>query len=76
MLEEIFSNEITYWLFGTAIIFTFVGRFMAFHSKLEDVIAATIDSLIDEGYIKTKGEGKTLELVKHRDWEKECHTQD
>ena len=76
MLEQILSNETTYWLLGTAVIFTFVGRFMAFRSRLEDVIEATIDSLIDEGYIKTKGTGETLELIKHRDWEKECHTQD
>ena len=67
MLEQMIYNEMTYWLLGTAVIFTLVGRYMAFQSHLENVIAATIESLIEDGYIKTKGEGKDIELLKH--WE-------
>ena len=67
MLEQILYNEMTYWLLGTAIVFTFVGRYTAYRDALEDVVAATIDSLIDDGYIKTKGEGKDMEILKH--WE-------
>ena len=67
MLEQILYNEMTYWLLGTAIVFTYVGRFMTFKSHLEDVISATIESLIEDGYIRTKGEGEKLELLKH--WE-------
>ena len=66
MLELIY-NETTWWLLGTAIIFTFFGRWTAYKDALTDVVAATIDSLIDDGYIKTKGEGENLELLKH--WE-------
>jgi hypothetical protein len=69
MLDFLY-NETTYWLLGTAIIFTFVGRYMAFRDHLEDVIAATIESLIEDGYIKTKGNGEELELIKHIDWDK------
>jgi hypothetical protein len=69
MLDFLY-NEVTYWLLGTAIIFTFVGRYMAFRDHLEDVIAATIESLIEDGYIKTKGNGEELELIKHTDWNK------
>jgi hypothetical protein len=43
---------------------------MAFRDHLEDVIAATIESLIEDGYIKTKGNGEELELIKHTDWNK------
>ena len=67
MLEQILYNEMTYWLLGTAVIFTFVGRYTAYRDALEDVIAATIDSLIDDGYIKTKGEGEDMKILKH--WE-------
>jgi len=67
MLEQILYNEMTYWLLGTAVIFTFVGRYTAYRDALEDVVAATIESLIDDGYIKTKGEGEDMEILKH--WE-------
>ena len=67
MLEQILYNEMTYLLLGTAVVFTYVGRLMTFRSHLEDVIAATIESLIEDGYIRTKGEGEKLELLKH--WE-------
>jgi len=67
MLEQILYNEMTYWLLGTAVIFTFVGRFTAYRDALQDVVAATIDSLIEDGYIKTKGEGEDMEILKH--WE-------
>jgi len=67
MLEQILYNEMSYWLLGTAILFTFVGRYLAMKEQLENVIEATIDSLIENGYIKTRGEGENLELLKH--WE-------
>lgn len=67
MLEQILYNETTYWLLGTAIVFTFVGRFMTLRKDLEDVIEATIETLINDGYIRTKGEGEKLQLLKH--WE-------
>lgn len=67
MLEQILYNETTYWLLGTAIVFTYVGRFMTLRKDLEDVIEATIETLINDGYIRTKGEGEKLQLLKH--WE-------
>lgn len=73
MLEQIFYNEMTYWLLGTAIVFTFVGRAMSFRDAVEDVVGSTIDSLIEQGYLKTSGTGKNLEIIKHEDW---CNDQD
>ena len=67
MLEQILYNEMTYWLLGTAVIFTFVGRYMTYKEIIGDVVESTLDSLIEQGYIKTKGEGDSLELLKH--WE-------
>jgi len=68
MLEQIFTNEMTYWLLGTAIVFTYVGRWMVYKDHLMDIVESTIDRLVEDGYIKTKGEGEKLELLKH--WEK------
>ena len=67
MLEQIFTNEMTYWLLGTAVIFTFVGRYISYRDHLQDIVASTIDSLIEDGYIRTKGEGDDMEILKH--WE-------
>jgi hypothetical protein len=68
MLEQIFTNEMTYWLLATALVFTYVGRWMAYKDHLMDIVESTIDRLVEDGYIKTKGEGEKLELLKH--WEK------
>jgi hypothetical protein len=51
----------------TAVVFTYFGKYTAKRDLTTDIIESTIDSLINDGYIKTKGEGETLELLKH--WE-------
>lgn len=67
MLEFLF-NETTLWLLATAVIFTFVGRWMSFKDIVSQVTAATIDSLIDDGYLKTRGVGRDMEILKHTEW--------
>jgi len=64
---DILYNEMTYWLLGTALVFTFVGRWMAVKDDVSDIVSATIDSLIEQGYLKTKGKGDNVEILKH--WE-------
>lgn len=61
--------EMYLWLFGTAVIFTGVGAYMGTRSKVENIIAATIDSLIADGYLKTRGTGENMEILKWRDWD-------
>ena len=56
------------WLLITAIIFTFVG--MSFRRTPKDyahiVIEATIDKLIEDGFIKTRKDDKgQIELLKY-----------
>lgn len=65
---EIFYNETVWWLFGTAVLFTFVGRYMSFKDNVEVITEATIDSLIDQGYLKTRGVGRDMEILKHTEW--------
>lgn len=55
------------WLFATAVIFTVVGYSMgrqSVKSLVELAIGATIDNLIREGYLKTRGAGKNMEILK------------
>jgi hypothetical protein len=41
---------------------------MAFKNIVESVTAATIDSLIADGYLKTQGVGRDMEILKHTEW--------
>lgn len=62
-------NEMSIWLLGTAVIFTAVGYFWGIRSQLKNTISSTIDTLIKDGYLKTKGTGKDLIVLKWREWE-------
>ena len=68
MIIEMLVNEMTLWLLGTAILFTLVGRYMGYKASIEDAVETTIDSLIEQGYIKTEGYGTKMEIVKWEDW--------
>lgn len=72
---DMFYNEMFWWLFGTAVLFTFVGRWMSFRDIVGQVTEATIDSLIEDGYLKTRGAGRNMEILKHTEWcEKDVDT--
>jgi hypothetical protein len=68
MIVELFANPVTWWLFGTAVVFTFVGRFMSFRDHVTLAAEKTIDQLIKEGYLKTRGVGRNQEILKHTEW--------
>lgn len=70
MIDLIFSQAGA-MVFTTAAIFTVFGWYMGKGSKMEDIVAATIDSLIDDGYLKTRGVGRDMEILKWREWENE-----
>ena len=71
---DMLYNEMFWWLLATAVIFTFVGRWMSFKNIVQQVTAATIDSLIADGYLKTQGVGRDMEILKHTEWcEKDCN---
>ena len=67
MLASILYNEMTIWLLGTAVVFTVFGRLTAVKNNVTLVVESTIDSLIEQGYIKTRGQGDDRESLKH--WE-------
>lgn len=57
------------WLFITAVIFTAVGWKLGRERIVYEIIESTIDSLIADGYLKTRGSGEEQELVRWRDWD-------
>jgi hypothetical protein len=52
----------------TAVAFTGYGYWVGKQDHVEDIIESTIDSLINDGYVKTEGHGDTLEIIKWQDW--------
>ena len=68
---ELWVNEI--WLLFTAVIFTVYGWYMGTRATVLNVSEAVIDSLIEQGYLKTRGTGKDIEVLKHTEW---CDDQD
>jgi hypothetical protein len=62
---ELWINEL--WLFITAVVFTFVGKYITMRSTVEEISETVLDKLIEDGYIKTKGSGKNMEILKY--WE-------
>lgn len=63
-----FYDPTTWWLLGTAVLFTMLGRYMSFRDHVHAITAATIDSLIEDGYLKTRGVGRDMEILKHTEW--------
>jgi hypothetical protein len=52
----------------TAVVFTGLGFYIGQQNAVSDIAEAIIDSLIEDGYIRTRGKGENLTLLKH--WEK------
>ena len=65
---EILFNSQTVMLFIVAVVFTAVGWFWSKRNHVEMVVASTIDSLIADGYLKTRGTGKDMEILKWQEW--------
>ena len=63
-----------YWMYWfTAIVFTGVGYFFARNegpsfSQSKRITQETIDTLIEMGYVKTRGFGDEIEMIK---WDEE-----
>jgi len=68
LIIEMLYDPMAWWLFGTAVVFTGLGRYMSFRDHVHTITAATIDSLIEDGYLKTRGAGKNMEILKHTEW--------
>ena len=67
MIQFLYS-DMAVWLFITAVLFTLVGWFFGTKNQMQKIIELTIDSLIKDGYLKTKGTGKDMKVLKWREW--------
>lgn len=65
---EMFLNADTAIIFITAVIFTLVGYMWGMKHNIAMTVGSTIDSLIADGYLKTRGLGKDMEILKWREW--------
>jgi hypothetical protein len=63
---ELWVNEI--WLLVTAVVFTAVGWYWGLKSSVLNVSEAVIDSLIEQKYLKTRGYGENMEILKYTEW--------
>lgn len=60
-----------FWLLGVAVVFTVFGYNVGVRKNVKGVvevaISTTIDNLIQGGYLKTRGTGDDLEILKIND---------
>ena len=61
-------NEMFLWLAFAYAVGTAFGRYIGYKDSIGDAVESTIDSLIEQGYIKTEGYGDKMEIVKWEDW--------
>jgi len=61
MIEYIF-------IFATAVLFTLLGYSWG-RNAIKVSVEHVIDSLINDGYIKTSGTGPDMEILKWKEWE-------
>jgi hypothetical protein len=55
------------FIFGTAVVFTICGYRMG-KNKIRNHVEMTIQSLLDDGYLKAEGTGEEMKILKWREW--------
>ena len=64
---DFFNADIS-WLLFAYVVGSGFGWYLGVKSNIKSVSEAVIDSLIEEGYLKTKGHGENMEVLKHTEW--------
>jgi len=64
---EFFTSELA-WLFFAYAIGTAFGLYSRSKKDIELTTEAVIDTLIDQGYLKTEGQGKNVDIIRWEDW--------
>jgi hypothetical protein len=63
---EMWVNE--FWIFLAYGIGTLFGWYIGFKGQVRNISETVIDSLIEQKYLKTKGYGDNMEILKHTEW--------
>jgi hypothetical protein len=61
-------TETFMWLLGAYVAGSIATYYLFFKHKVTQITEMTLDSLISQGYIKTKGTGNQMEIIKWQDW--------
>jgi hypothetical protein len=64
---EFFTADIA-WLLLAYVLGTAFGWYQGLRVSLSKTSEAVIDSLIEQGYLKTRGYGESMEILKHEEW--------
>jgi len=64
---ELWVNEL--WLLFTAVVFTALGWYWGVSSNVKNISEAVIDNLIEQKYLKTRGHGDNMEILKYTEWQ-------
>ena len=56
------------WLLLAYVVGTGFGLYTGWKSSVNDVTEKVIDSLIEQNYLKTRGHGENLEILKYTEW--------
>jgi len=64
---EFFSADVA-WLFLAYVLGTGIGWYWGIKSNVMNISEAVIDSLIEQEFLKVRGSGKDMEIIKHTDW--------
>ena len=61
-------TESSVWLFIAYVVGTLFGLWFGFKGNATNISEQVIDSLIEQGFLKTRGYGKDMEIIKHTEW--------
>ena len=64
---EFFTADIAWLLFAYA-VGTGFGWYMGMKSNVLNISEAVIDSLIEQKFLKTRGQGKNMEIIPWTEW--------
>ena len=65
---ELFTSELV-WLFFAYAVGTGFGWYMGTKNTVTNATEAVIDTLIEQQYLKTRGYGEDMEILKHTEWQ-------
>ena len=65
---EFFTSDFT-WLLFAYVVGTGFGWGGGLKSNAAKLAEMVIDGLIEEGYLKTRGRGDDMEILKHTEWQ-------
>ena len=60
--------ESIFWLGISYVAGSVITGYMVMQSRNVKIVEEILDKLIADGYLKTTGVGRNMEIIKHTDW--------